>query len=143
MAGSDWLSWPGGLRSGANQVSRAGTAVVVAAALVPGVGQQLAGLLGDRAAGFGNPFAVDGDGSFYRHHRGSGVAGANRPAASSPLSFGVNVAGFFRSEKGIGEGSRAIVRALDAAGIPYVLVNGQVAVDDGRCTGVLAGQAVP
>ncbi len=29
------------------------------------------------------------------------------------------------------------------AGIPYVLVNGQVAVDHERCTGVQAGQAVP
>ena len=29
------------------------------------------------------------------------------------------------------------------SGIPYVLVNGQVAVDRERCTGVLAGQAVP
>jgi N-acyl-D-amino-acid deacylase len=29
------------------------------------------------------------------------------------------------------------------AGIPYVLVNGQVAVDNERCTGVMAGQAVP
>jgi N-acyl-D-amino-acid deacylase len=28
-------------------------------------------------------------------------------------------------------------------GIPFVLVNGAVAVDDGRCTGVYAGQAVP
>jgi N-acyl-D-amino-acid deacylase len=28
-------------------------------------------------------------------------------------------------------------------GIPYVLVNGQVAVDNERCTGVMAGQAVP
>ena len=28
-------------------------------------------------------------------------------------------------------------------GIPFVLVNGQVAVDEERCTGVLAGQAVP
>ena len=28
-------------------------------------------------------------------------------------------------------------------GIPFVLVNGQVAVDRERCTGVLAGQAVP
>jgi len=28
-------------------------------------------------------------------------------------------------------------------GIPYVLVNGQVAVDQERCTGVMAGQAVP
>ena len=29
------------------------------------------------------------------------------------------------------------------AGIPFVLVNGQVAVDQERCTGVMAGQAVP
>ena len=29
------------------------------------------------------------------------------------------------------------------AGIPYVVVNGQVGVDHERCTGVLAGQAVP
>ena len=29
------------------------------------------------------------------------------------------------------------------AGIPYVVVNGQVSVDHERCTGVLAGQAVP
>jgi N-acyl-D-aspartate/D-glutamate deacylase len=28
-------------------------------------------------------------------------------------------------------------------GIPYVLVNGQVAVDDAVCTGVMAGHAVP
>ncbi len=28
-------------------------------------------------------------------------------------------------------------------GIPYVLVNGRVAVDDDRCTGVMAGRAVP
>ena len=30
-----------------------------------------------------------------------------------------------------------------AAGIPYVLVNGRVAVDHERCTGVLSGQAIP
>ena len=29
------------------------------------------------------------------------------------------------------------------AGVPYVIVNGRVAVDHERCTGVLAGQAVP
>jgi N-acyl-D-amino-acid deacylase len=29
------------------------------------------------------------------------------------------------------------------AGIPHVLVNGQVAVDSERCTGIMAGQAVP
>jgi len=40
--------------------------------------------------------------------------------------FGVNVAGFFRSEKGLGESARSYVRSLEAAGIPYVLNN----VDD-------------
>lgn len=30
-----------------------------------------------------------------------------------------------------------------ASGVPYVLVNGRVAVDHDRCTGILAGQAVP
>jgi N-acyl-D-amino-acid deacylase len=29
------------------------------------------------------------------------------------------------------------------SGIPYAVVNGQVAVDGERCTGVMAGQAVP
>ena len=28
-------------------------------------------------------------------------------------------------------------------GIPFVLVNGKVAVDHERCTGVMAGQAIP
>lgn len=28
-------------------------------------------------------------------------------------------------------------------GIPFVIVNGQVAVDHERCTGVMAGQAIP
>lgn len=36
-------------------------------------------------------------------------------------SLGVNVAGYFRSEKGVGEGARALLKALDAAGIPFVL----------------------
>ena len=30
-----------------------------------------------------------------------------------------------------------------AVGIPWVVVNGQIAVEGGKCTGVLAGQAVP
>ena len=29
------------------------------------------------------------------------------------------------------------------AGIPFVIVNGRVAVDQERCTGVMAGQAIP
>ena len=35
--------------------------------------------------------------------------------------FGVNVAGYLRSEKGVGEAARTVVRSLEAAGIPYVL----------------------
>jgi glycosyltransferase involved in cell wall biosynthesis len=45
-----------------------------------------------------------------------------RPAAAA-RPFGVNVSGYFQSEKGVGEAARAMVRALDAAGIPYVLNN--------------------
>jgi GT2 family glycosyltransferase/glycosyltransferase involved in cell wall biosynthesis len=36
---------------------------------------------------------------------------------------GVNVAGYFASEKGVGEAVRADIRALAASGIPYVLNN--------------------
>jgi GT2 family glycosyltransferase/glycosyltransferase involved in cell wall biosynthesis len=36
---------------------------------------------------------------------------------------GVNVSGYFASEKGVGEAVRADIRALAAAGIPYVLNN--------------------
>lgn len=37
------------------------------------------------------------------------------------LPFGVNIAGMFRSEKGVGEAARAVWRAVNAAGIPHVL----------------------
>ena len=46
-----------------------------------------------------------------------------QPANSKTRPFGVNVAGYFGSEKGVGEAGRASVRALQAAGIPYVLNN--------------------
>lgn len=54
---------------------------------------------------------------------------AASPATAAPrpvtgeLPFGVNLAGCFQSEKCTGEGSRAVVRALRAAGIPFVLNN--------------------
>jgi Glycosyl transferases group 1 len=38
-------------------------------------------------------------------------------------SFGVNLAGYFSSEKGVGEAGRATARALEAASVPYVLNN--------------------
>src|SRR5262249_720036 len=37
--------------------------------------------------------------------------------------FGVNLAGYFGSEKGVGEAGRAAARALETASIPYVLNN--------------------
>jgi glycosyltransferase involved in cell wall biosynthesis len=42
-------------------------------------------------------------------------------AAFSSLLFGVNVAGYVASEKGVGEAIRSTVRALDAEGIPHVI----------------------
>jgi glycosyltransferase involved in cell wall biosynthesis len=56
--------------------------------------------------------------------------------ADEVLPFGVNVAGYFESEKGVGEGCRAVVRALEAARIPYVLNNvvdsGSANLDQGQ-----------
>jgi glycosyltransferase involved in cell wall biosynthesis len=37
--------------------------------------------------------------------------------------FGVNLAGNFESETGLGEGARAMMRALEAAGVPFLLNN--------------------
>ena len=43
--------------------------------------------------------------------------------AASARALGVNVAGYFESEKGVGEAARASVRALKAVPIPHVLNN--------------------
>ena len=43
--------------------------------------------------------------------------------AASANVLGVNVVGYFESEKGVGEAARASVRALKAVPIPYVLNN--------------------
>ncbi len=42
------------------------------------------------------------------------------------LAWGVNVAGFFRSELGLGEAARLLVSGLDAAAIPALPVQGQL-----------------
>jgi len=57
------------------------------------------------------------------------------------MRSGVNVTGYFESEKGVGEAARATLRALEAAGIPHVMnsvrdtasanvAEGSVRVDD-------------
>ena len=45
------------------------------------------------------------------------------PAINDFRPFGVNLAGYFGSEKGVGEAGRASARALEAASMPYVLNN--------------------
>lgn len=47
---------------------------------------------------------------------------AATPAPARPL-FGVNLAGYAESEKGVGEALRAQLRALEAAGVPVALCN--------------------
>src|SRR2546428_4070838 len=54
-----------------------------------------------------------------RGHRVTVVDNFNQPESL----LGVNVAGYFTSEKGLGEAGRASIRALEAAGIPFVLNN--------------------
>jgi glycosyltransferase involved in cell wall biosynthesis len=46
-----------------------------------------------------------------------------RKGDGPPRPFGVNLAGYLESEKGVGEAARAVIRALEAARIPYVLNN--------------------
>jgi GT2 family glycosyltransferase/glycosyltransferase involved in cell wall biosynthesis len=46
-----------------------------------------------------------------------------RAGTDAPGGFGVNVAGFLTSEKGLGEAVRGTVRSLQAANVPYVLNN--------------------
>lgn len=48
---------------------------------------------------------------------------AHAEDAVSARPLGINVAGFFKGEYGIGESSRAVCRAVEASGVPYVLVN--------------------
>ena len=45
------------------------------------------------------------------------------PAAEGP-PWGVNVAGYLRSELGVGEAARAVITGLDARGVPLVPVHG-------------------
>lgn len=46
-----------------------------------------------------------------------------RERRNTGSKFGLNVAGHLNSEKGVGEAVRSIIRALEAAQIPYVLNN--------------------
>jgi glycosyltransferase involved in cell wall biosynthesis len=54
-------------------------------------------------------------------------AGARRASAPSRPARsrvpGVNVVGYVQSEKGVGEALRGMVRALDAAGVPYCVID--------------------
>lgn len=58
--------------------------------------------------------------------------------AEEERSFGVNVAGYLRSELGIGEVARQIVRGLDAVGVPALPV-GLVAPDSRQGHGYVTG----
>jgi glycosyltransferase involved in cell wall biosynthesis len=42
-----------------------------------------------------------------------------KPEPSQPVTGGVNVAGYFRAEAGVGEAARHLLRGLDRAGIPH------------------------
>lgn len=52
-----------------------------------------------------------------------GIQEKGKPMKTSRETVGVNLAGYFESEKGVAEAARSSVRALQAASIPYVLNN--------------------
>lgn len=53
-----------------------------------------------------------------RHHSNPLLFGRKKP-----LPFGVNIAGYLRGEFGVAEGARASIKSLEAAGVPYALIN--------------------
>lgn len=74
--------------------------------------------LGEDVTEFGNPFTwVDG------HQHEQKTAGALPIRMLRDRPFGVNVAGYLASEKGVGEVVRSSLRIMHAAGIPYVANN--------------------
>jgi glycosyltransferase involved in cell wall biosynthesis/2-polyprenyl-3-methyl-5-hydroxy-6-metoxy-1,4-benzoquinol methylase len=51
---------------------------------------------------------------------------ANPHAHADDLRWGVNVAGFFNAELGVGEAARLLISGLDAAGVPLLPVQGHL-----------------
>ena len=45
------------------------------------------------------------------------------PGDGGPEGRGVNIAGYFRAEHGVGESARLLVAAVEAGGIPYSIIN--------------------
>lgn len=56
-------------------------------------------------------------------------AGETAPLQSPPYPFGVNLCGFIQGDFGLGESCRSMARILEAAGIPYTVVDSQAALD--------------
>src|SRR5688572_3050648 len=44
------------------------------------------------------------------------------PSLATPDAGGVNIAGYFRAELGVGEAARLLISAVEAAGLPYVTI---------------------
>ncbi len=71
--------------------------------------------LGPDIAHLGDPFSwLDND---------SKQASRNRILADTTLPAGVNLLGYFESEKGVGEGARSNLRIIQATGVPYCINN--------------------
>ncbi|MFN4260360.1 MAG: glycosyltransferase family 4 protein [Gemmataceae bacterium] len=78
-------------------------------------------ILGARAERFGDPFDTSSANSFaqWRQRLYASCEGE----WTAPPEYGINLSGFFQSEKGLGEATRATLSALQAANIPHVLNN--------------------
>lgn len=70
--------------------------------------------LGPDVAQLGDPFQWLGDGT---------EAATRRKGIDKSLPAGVNLLGYFESEKGVGEGARSNLRIIQATGAPYCINN--------------------
>jgi Glycosyl transferases group 1 len=78
--------------------------------------------LGEDVAELGNPFGwMNGSSGHAAAQEATEAARIEKLSSSAP--FGINIVGYIRSEKGVGEGLRSNVRALKAADVPYVLID--------------------
>ncbi len=72
--------------------------------------------LGPNVDHLGNPF------TWLNHAQESPVSRFDLDK-TSPFPAGVNLLGYFESEKGVGEGGRSNLRIIQATGLPYILNN--------------------
>ncbi len=83
---------------------------------IPATARKYYWSLGPNVAHLGNPF-------LWLNDCAPSADQAHRPPMDLSLPAGVNLLGYFESEKGVGEGARSNLRIVQATGLPYCINN--------------------